>query len=406
MTDLPRSGERIDSEIDRAVQAARSAPPVDTLPPNVRAAVLARMHTTAHRHRGQMLLQWIAANRLRPLIAAAASLLITLAAITAVAALLGGPGVAFADVKTSIQHAQSMEMTVASTVGEAAGLVAMHMKMHVKASGLVRMETASGESVIADAAQKMILVIEPAQRRAMLIDIPELPDRSDASPRNILERMRQLLDGSEKPLGRQQFDGRWAQGFSVTRDDRDMEVWADESTGELVLIRLSFHIEGMPPTHITLRNIVLNPDMPDSWFHLVPPEGFTLENRATNLGTPGEQDLSSALGDLARWNRGVFPDQLQPSPEMAETIQRKLSTLPDGDRTARVQTLTRMVFFAALRYEQDFHYAGGDVKLGDADTPIAWWKPAGAHDYRVLMGDLTFRDLPNYKLPATEPPAD
>jgi hypothetical protein len=65
-----------------------------------------------------------------------------------------------------------------------------------------------------------------------------------------------------------------------------------------------------------------------------------------------------------------------------------------------------MVFFAGLRYDQDFHYAGGGVTLGDGKRPIAWWKPKGSSTYRVLMGDLTFQNLPARKLPASSPSSD
>ncbi|MCJ7544267.1 MAG: hypothetical protein MUP47_06835 [Phycisphaerae bacterium] len=400
MTERSRLPQDIDEEVDRAVQAVRTTAGSRDLPPHVRAAIVAKMQAAARRGDALRFLDWVVARRLRSTVAAAASVLIAVTAVAVIVALLGRGGVAFAQVKAAIQQAQTIQMTVDSTVGQGPNTVRMRLKMRVKAPGWVRMETETGESVVTDARQKMMLTIEPDKRRAMLIDIPQLPDRTDTSPRNILERMRQVLDGSEKRLGGRQIDGRPTQGFAVTKDNCDMEIWAEESTGELVLIRLDFHIPGLPPTHMILRDIVLNADMPDSLFRLAPPEGFTLENHAKNLGTPGEQDLAEGLRDLAGWNGGTFPEQLQPSVDMGRTIEQSLATLEPGLRTAKVHRLTRMVFFAGLRYEQDFHYAGGGVTLGDASRSIAWWKPKGAKTYRVLMGDLTFRELPAGKLPS------
>ena len=188
------------------------------------------------------------------------------------------------------------------------------------------METGSGESVIADAAQKMILTIEPAQRRAMLIDIPDLPDRSETSPRNILERMRQVLDGSEKPLGRRQIDRQPAQGFSVTRDNREMEVWAERGHRRNRAHQAELPHRGPAATRMALRNIVLNADMPDSLFRLVPPEGFTLENHAKNLGNPGEQDLAEGLARAGRLERRRVPRAIASRPSRWDkTIEQNLA---------------------------------------------------------------------------------
>ena len=36
----------------------------------------------------------------------------------------------------------------------------------------------------------------------------------------------------------------------------------------------------------------------------------------------------------------------------------------------------------------DKHYAGKDVKFGDKDRPVFWYKPKGKNHYRVIYGDL------------------
>jgi outer membrane lipoprotein-sorting protein len=403
MTEPTQLPQDLDEEIDRAVQAVRSTSPSRELPPDVRAGLVATMQTAAHGADPLGALRRLLAPAPRGTLLAAASVLITVAAVAVAVAMLGGGKVAFAEVKAAIQRAQTVAMTAETTVGQGPNAITLRMMMRIKAPGLVRMETASGESVVADAAQKMMLTVEPARRRAMLIDIPELPDRGEASHTTILDKVRQTLDGSQTPLGRREVEGRLARGFIVSKDNREMEIWVDESTGDILLIRMNVHMEGMPRTTVTLRNIFLNAEMPDELFRLVPPEGFTLENHAKNLGTPGEQDLAEGLRDLAGWSGGVFPEQLQPSVEMAKTIEANLATLEPGDKTTKVHRLTRMVFFAGLRYDQDFHYAGGGVKLGDATKPIAWWRPKGAAAYRVLMGDLTFRDSPADQLPSTGP---
>jgi hypothetical protein len=50
------------------------------------------------------------------------------------------------------------------------------------------------------------------------------------------------------------------------------------------------------------------------------------------------------------------------------------------------------MFIQALLPKADAHYAGRGVKLGAADKPIFWYRPADAKKYRVIYGDLAVRE--------------
>jgi hypothetical protein len=52
----------------------------------------------------------------------------------------------------------------------------------------------------------------------------------------------------------------------------------------------------------------------------------------------------------------------------------------------------------------DFTYKPAGVKLGDAGTPLLWYKPKGKETYRVLYGDLHAADLRADQLPAAGNP--
>jgi hypothetical protein len=53
----------------------------------------------------------------------------------------------------------------------------------------------------------------------------------------------------------------------------------------------------------------------------------------------------------------------------------------------------------ALPSESDWHYVGKDVKFGEADKPIFWYKPEGSQTYRVIYGDLSVKDVAQEDLP-------
>ena len=47
----------------------------------------------------------------------------------------------------------------------------------------------------------------------------------------------------------------------------------------------------------------------------------------------------------------------------------------------------------------DFHYAGKDVAVGQAGTPVLWYRPKDSDTYRVIDADFTIRDVPPDELP-------
>ena len=48
---------------------------------------------------------------------------------------------------------------------------------------------------------------------------------------------------------------------------------------------------------------------------------------------------------------------------------------------------------------EDFRYAGKDVPIGQAGTPVLWYRPKDSATYRVIDADLTVRDVQPGDLP-------
>ena len=57
------------------------------------------------------------------------------------------------------------------------------------------------------------------------------------------------------------------------------------------------------------------------------------------------------------------------------------------------------IFFRLLKPENDWHYVGNGVKLGDAESPVCWYRPDGSETYRVIYGDLSIKDVAPENLP-------
>jgi len=81
--------------------------------------------------------------------------------------------------------------------------------------------------------------------------------------------------------------------------------------------------------------------------------------------------------------------------------------LSDEQKTEMGTKLSKYILF--LRFfkgEGKWYYRGKDVQLGEAETPIFWYRPRSSATYRVIYGDLHAEDLAPENLPEPLDPND
>ena len=84
---------------------------------------------------------------------------------------------------------------------------------------------------------------------------------------------------------------------------------------------------------------------------------------------------------------------------------KKAGKMSESDKTKdeKIQHMAKLSrglrFVMMMRPENDWHYAGEGVEMGDAATPICWYRPQDSQIYRVIYGDLTFEDVAPEELP-------
>ena len=61
-----------------------------------------------------------------------------------------------------------------------------------------------------------------------------------------------------------------------------------------------------------------------------------------------------------------------------------------------------ILFTVDPKQGSDWHYAGKNVAMGQPNTPILWYRPAGSDTYRVINADLTVREVSAENLPKIE----
>ena len=279
--------------------------------------------------------------------------------------------------------------------------------------GCMRQTSAEGTVVITDLQQgRMVVLISPL-KRAIVYEMVNIQD--DPGELNIfLEIRKRILEAKEtedesvEPLGEREIEGRNAIGYHVEKPGVDITVWADAETK--IPIRLE---NAMGPATCVLSDIVFNVELDESQFCTGIPEGYTVHTLLMDCSEPSEKDLIEMFRIWSDHMDGNLPSRLDMNASMEFVRYQRAKMKQEGREPSdqemmekvmeMQQTMMKMsrggMFVQLLPADSNCHYAGKDVKFGDADTPIFWYRPEGSDTYRVIYGDLSVRDVALEDLP-------
>jgi len=264
--------------------------------------------------------------------------------------------------------------------------------------------------VISDFQLGRIVTLLPAQKRAMVIEMENMPDE-DHSKFNMFREIRKHLqeaqdteDETVQFLGEKEIDGLTVIGYHVQKPAVDITVWADPQT------KLPVEMTNTSgPTTYTMTDIVFDVELDESLFNLEVPDGYTVRTMQVDASEPTEKDLLEMFHIWAEHMDGNLPSVLDmnASMEFVKYQQKKIKEEgqePSEESVLELQkTIMKMsrggMFVQQLPANSDWHYAGKDVKFGDADTPIFWYRPEDSETYRVIYGDLSVKDVSPENLP-------
>ncbi len=217
------------------------------------------------------------------------------------------------------------------------------------------------------------------------------------------EGLKSLPLQANEVLDSRTIDGRKARGFHAG----DQTIWIDVRGKEILMVETN-----LGATRMILTQFRIDPsDLTEADFSVEPPEGYApvLQSPlAYDTSNPTERDVIEylrAVANMTTDNR--FPATLNPMDvmnlEKEGRLDRSNILSPEkeekaGQEFAKAAQKTVM-FVARMRNYHDWNYKGKDVVLGDAKTPIAWWKPNGEGVYRVIWGDLSVTEVPAGELP-------
>ncbi len=206
-------------------------------------------------------------------------------------------------------------------------------------------------------------------------------------------------------LGQQTIDGRQVVGFRIPWTDRKTTIWADPNTGLPVRVETIWYrsLKGHKlQSRSVMSNFRINVELDESLLSLEVPEGYSVERIKMDASQPTVKDLVQTLRVVAEHNDGTFParllgaegivgvkiDFLNAKHGKGDSPEKRKARLEFEMKTGRGDGFVR-----SLAPENDYHYAGRDVKLGTPDRPIFWYKPTGADKHRVIYADLSVKDM-------------
>ena len=311
-------------------------------------------------------------------------------------------GTAYAEVVERLHNARTLTYTVETNTG-IEGMPSMRMEIAFKEPGYMRFAMAGGYVSIVDSIQGKGISILPPRKQFYEIGMSNLPNDPAQQNINVIERLRSLPERADEELGTREIDGRVVQGFRITEEGLINTVWIDIQTRDLVLVEMEFL--NAPGMSGTMSDFQFDVELDDSLFNLTPPDGYTRMEIQVDTDEVSEQDLIKFLRLWTTWTKdGRFPSTLDPTKLAKAAMEIKVEFVEvetsEQERFEQTLQMTRgLMFMLKLPAESNWRYAGEDVKFGDANTAIFWYRPEGSETYRVIYGDLSVKDVAPGNLP-------
>lgn len=260
----------------------------------------------------------------------------------------------------------------------------------------------NGVVSIIDLETGRILVLTSSSKEAVYIDMKGLPSTPNYMDRlrNLIAKLQENSEYTIKELGEQDIAGQRLIGFQAQHPKSEITIWADPATALPVRIE---HIQGQIKT--ICKNIVFDVPMDEKLFSMEVPDGYTLDQTELDLQSATEEDFIEGLRILAEvLGDGYFPDGvavedfIKQAPVIGQKIE-ELGITKEEQAELGTKLQQHLLFIRFFKGQGQWRYAGKGVKLGDADTPIFWYRPEGSETYRVIYGDTSIKDVAPEDLP-------
>jgi outer membrane lipoprotein-sorting protein len=255
---------------------------------------------------------------------------------------------------------------------------------------------------IIDLETSKILSLDANTKTAVYVELKNLPQIP-----NYMEHLRNIITILEETEGveieyldRQDLDGRTVIGYKATYPGGQLYLWADPATYAPVQID---QYEGQMT--ILCKDLQFDVPMDEALFSMEVPEGYTTQQAQLDLASGTEEAFILGLGLWAQYiGDGYYPDDVHVEAfiKNAPMIGQKLEAagLPESETMQIGMALSRhLLFIRFFKGQGEWVYNGKDVRWGDSEIPVFWYKPKDSPTWRVIWGDLRVEDTAEENLP-------
>jgi len=341
-------------------------------------------------------------SRIIKLAAAAVIIIAVIAAINQ----LGGSGTSniYAGVVEQLHNARTMTYSII-TQTNIESMPSVRVDFAFKEPGYMRITTVDGYITVIDWTQNKGISILPPEKQFIEFEASNYQHDPAQDPFVVIEKLRALPSRADEVLGEKKIDGRLLQGFRVTEGHVINTIWVDPDTREID--RLEMEFPDAPGMSVRMTDFQFNVELENSLFSIIPPVDYTRLEVQADVSKVTEQDLIKYLRSWSAWTKdGTFPPtfNLAALPKVAMEMEKQ-GKFGEGETSSQqrsadvMQTYRGIMFVAQLPAQSNWRYAGENIRFGDANTPIFWYRPKGSETYRVIYGDLSVRDVAPESLP-------
>ncbi len=404
-----------DDPVARATAALRRVPVPDGPPPETVAGALAALKAVEEEPAAIPCIPINRRNRMFTLLKSAAAILVAAAGATYFAAFPPASARSeFAETAARLRDAQTLTLRHSQTIALAGKTETITSRMLYKVPGLVRIEPeiAGAPVSIMDSIGHKILVLNPADKSAMLM---EQPDGAPAEKRDgaamMIEDLRRLAGKDAEPVGEKVIGEVHARGFRVKEGGQDLTVWVDPQQKLPVLVEFTGRA-GDIDYKGSFSDIHLDPALDDALFRLDPPEGYSLRKANVRMTMTFEEAVVHHLRRYTKASGGRFPARLDDFNDYVKVVsaetKKKAEALKaqgkDLKASLEPEALQSGIAGATLavncqKYKDKYGYKPEGAKLGDAGTIIFWYRPEGQDKSRAVYADLHIGEVAAEQVP-------
>jgi outer membrane lipoprotein-sorting protein len=271
------------------------------------------------------------------------------------------------------------------------------MKMTFMEPGRLRVEVPGMAVTILDSSKNKLLVLNPMMKTAIAVDLGEMKAGPANQATDIIEWIEKIKNTTGKQaqnLGSREIVGVEAKGFLMTEQGMEYAVWADAKSGTPLRIEIPIDM-GNFKTTVVMSDLVFDQKMDEGLFEIQPPAEYLLVNLDLPMfhSAVGEEDIVAVLRWYAERSEGRFPKALGQWVDFIKVGKQPGQKADQKELMGVMVRIGRATAFLTSLGSGNYGYNGGEVRLGEKEKMVFWYRVEESERWRGIFADLRVEEV-------------